>query len=84
MHAHFVFQGIQTELENEKNSEFDVTKAAIVTFKCLRDARIASQVLWQAKPYNTFVDPAPEPNDIIWGNLEQSVLNKYVISNSYI
>jgi hypothetical protein len=75
----FQLQGTQTELDTANNAEPELTNAAIVTFKTLRDARIASQVLWQAKPYNTFVESAPEPKDIIWANLTNSVLNKYVI-----
>ena len=66
-------------MDTAKDAETELINAAIVTFKTLRDARIASQVLWQAKPYNTFVEPAPEPNDIIWANLTNSVLNQYVI-----
>ena len=79
----FQFQGIQTELDSAKNAEPEVIDAAIITFKTLRDARIASQVLWQDKPYNTFVEPAPEPKDIIWANLTNSELNKYVVLVRY-
>ncbi|XP_046854082.1 CSC1-like protein At1g62320 isoform X2 [Xenia sp. Carnegie-2017] len=48
-------------------------RAAIVTFKTLRDACIASQVLWQAKPYHTMIQPAPEYRNIIWENLGLSL-----------
>ncbi|CAB4017129.1 CSC1 ERD4, partial [Paramuricea clavata] len=77
-HCDEELRGTQTELDTAKNAEPELTNAAIVTFKTLRDAKIASQVLWQAKPYNTFVEPAPEPKDIIWANLTNSVLNKWI------
>ena len=71
-------QGTQTELEAAKTADPEAINAAIVTFKTIRDARIASQCLWQAKPYNTFTIPAPQPKEIIWANLPYSILNQYV------
>ncbi|XP_028397850.1 CSC1-like protein HYP1 [Dendronephthya gigantea] len=60
----------------------DVTRravpAAIITFKTLRDASIATQVLWQAKPYHTMVQPAPESRDVIWKNLEYPLWNRWL------
>ena len=71
-------------MDSAKNAEPELINAAIVTFKTLRDARIASELLWQAKPYNTFVEPAPEAKDIVWANLTNSVLSKYVSNCSFL
>ncbi|XP_046854085.1 CSC1-like protein ERD4 isoform X2 [Xenia sp. Carnegie-2017] len=68
----------QQELEKVNFAESILLDSAIVTFKSIRDARIASEVLWQAIPYNTFVQPAPEPHDVIWSNLDISVLKKWI------
>lgn len=73
----FLIQVLQDQLHDQNTGVTRrVVPAAIVTFKSLRDASIASQVLWQAKPYNTMVIPAPEPKDIIWKNLEYPLWNR--------
>ena len=74
---YFIAQKLQdTLVQQDADATRRVVRAAIITFKSTRDASIAAQVLWQAKPYHAFVRPAPEPQDIIWKNLEYPLWNR--------
>ena len=77
---YFDMKEIQDQLiKQDADATRRVVRAAIITFKTLRDASIASQVLWQAKPYHTIVQPAPESRNIIWKNLEFPLWNRYAL-----
>ena len=77
IYEHFKTQKLQDELvQEDANANRRFVQAAIITFKTFRDATIASQVLWQAKPYHILVQPAPEPQDIIWKNLDYPLWNR--------
>jgi hypothetical protein len=77
IHIFFNAQKLQDKLvEQDADATRRVVRAAIITFKTLRDASIATQVLWQATPYHTMVKPAPEPRNIIWKNLEYPLWNR--------
>ena len=73
----FKTQKLQDKLVREDiDAKRRVVRAAIITFKTLRDASIATQALWEAKPYHTMVQPAPEPQNIIWKNLDYPLWNR--------
>ncbi|KAK3701719.1 hypothetical protein QZH41_018872 [Actinostola sp. cb2023] len=56
-------------LEEEKGKDHKALPAAFIIFKSLKTASIAMQCQWDSIPISIGVKPAPEVNNVIWGNL---------------
>lgn len=69
-------QRIRDELTAEKDKEHKATSSAFVIFKSLKAASLAMQCRWDSAPIANIIRPAPEVNNVIWGNLSISLLSR--------
>ncbi|XP_048589618.1 CSC1-like protein HYP1 [Nematostella vectensis] len=60
---------MQGRLEDELRCDHPSIPCAFIVFKSLQSASVAAQVLWDEDGMLMNVQPAPDKDDVIWGNL---------------
>lgn len=68
--VYIVFQLTQEQLIDDKsNQRKEKLSCALVFFKTLKARAAALQSVWTTDPFQFNLSPAPEPNEIVWKNL---------------
>ncbi|XP_065670780.1 uncharacterized protein LOC100213564 isoform X3 [Hydra vulgaris] len=66
----FELQEIQNQLADEQfSSKHQTLPCAFVFFKSLKGQASSLKSVWDSSPFHYHVTPAPEPKEILWGNL---------------